>query len=91
MDGKKAEDFHVAYGESDLVVRFQRNQYAEVEAVYKHPNYYPDHEIVNDIALIKLARPLEFTVAVQPACLPDHHYRWHYDGALKVRPIACLS
>ena len=88
MDG-----FHVAYGESDLVTAYERNQYAEVEAVYKHPNYDDnDRYNLNDIALVKLARPLKFTKAVQPACLPAQPQD-HYDGVLKVRPIifTCLS
>jgi len=34
-----------------------------------HPNYNPDTTL-NDIAVIKLERPVKFTAAVQPACLP---------------------
>lgn len=40
-----------------------------IRAVY-HPQYDPT-TTVNDIAIIKLDRPIKFTSAVQPACLPS--------------------
>lgn len=77
----------MAYGENDLVKIFERKQYAEVEAFYQHPEFSID-DTPNDIALIRLKQPLNFSQAVQPACLPTEH-RERYDGVLKVRHSAC--
>ena len=79
---RKRFGFQVAYGSNDLVTIYERKKYSEVEVSYMHPDY--DRSLTNDIALVKLKRPLIFTEAVQPACLPDHRQN-HYDGVLKVR------
>ena len=81
---RKRFGFQVAYGSNDLVTIYERKQYSEVEVSYMYPDY--DWGVRNDIALVKLKQPLNFTEAVQPACLPDHHQD-HYDGILKARSI----
>ena len=86
--GLEKDYFHVGYGQ-DLVDMFERNQYAEVEAIHKHPKYDKNSKYFNDIALIKIS-PLTFNETVQPACLPDHHED-HYDGPLQVRSVAGFS
>ena len=86
------DSFHIGYGGQDLVEIFERNQYAKVEAIHKHPKFDKSKRSndLNDIALVKLAQPLNFSETVQPACLPDHHED-HYDGPLKVRSVAGFS
>ena len=89
----RSDSFHVGYGgNGDLYEIFERNQYAKVEAIHKHPKFDKSKRgnDFNDIALVKLRSPLNFTEAVQPACLPDHHED-HYDGPLQVTPVAGLK
>ena len=31
---------------------------------------------VNDIALMKLARPAEYSIAIQPICIPTENMKW---------------
>lgn len=83
MEDEDPDSFHVAFGENDLMKLFEHKQYAEVEAVHRHPDFNIDQP-ENDIALIQLKRPLNFSRAVQPACLPTEH-RASYDGVLKVK------
>ena len=43
----------------------------DIERIVPHPHFNPVGGVMfNDIALIKLSRPLEFNTFVQPACLP---------------------
>lgn len=39
-----------------------------VEIIFKHPQYNPN-TVANDITILRLAEPVEFTKYVQPACL----------------------
>ena len=43
---------------------------SNVDEITNHPNYDADTND-NDIAILKLKKPLTFTKDVQPACLPD--------------------
>ncbi|XP_055534239.1 trypsin II-P29-like [Wyeomyia smithii] len=45
-----------------------------IELVIPHPDYTPSNSYVNDIALCKLASPLEFSESVQPVTLPKPCY-----------------
>ena len=31
---------------------------------------------MNDIALMKLARPAEYSIAIQPICIPTENMKW---------------
>ena len=62
---------------------YDEKLYAEVEATYVHPKY-DDWSIENDIALIKVKKPFNFSDSCQPACLPAAAQDL-YDGTLKVR------
>ncbi|KAF4517624.1 hypothetical protein B566_EDAN002855 [Ephemera danica] len=58
-----------------LIARHDDNEGAEPEDVgiadfILHPEYHPQ-QWYNDIALIKLTRPVAFSQSVQPACLPE--------------------
>ena len=72
----------IAYGDNDLVKIYEQKKIVEVEAYHVHPNY-DNWYLSNDIALIKLKKPLNFSAAVQPACLPDQP-RDLYKNVLKV-------
>lgn len=74
----------MAYGSNDLVMIFDRKQYAEIRSIHTYPHYKRTAlRLLHDIAIIELLEPLSFSEAVQPACLPAR-YREHYDGALQV-------
>lgn len=45
----------------------------EVETIFTHPKYQPE-TYDNDIALMKLARPIKFTRFILPACLPEQDF-----------------
>lgn len=83
VDGEDPSEMLVGYGDHDLAKIYDRKQYAEVDAYYKHPNYtfWSNN---HDIALIKLKKSLNFAgKAIKPACLPLEH-RDHYKGVLRV-------
>ncbi|KAL0832343.1 hypothetical protein ABMA28_001776 [Loxostege sticticalis] len=50
--------------------RAKKSVFVKIEEITVHPYYVPDL-LLNDIALIKLAVPLEFKENVQPLKLPD--------------------
>ncbi|XP_068440607.1 mannan-binding lectin serine protease 1 [Clinocottus analis] len=43
-----------------------------VEKIFLHPNFQPDN-YNNDIALLRLEQPVEFTEFIRPVCLPPPH------------------
>lgn len=77
------DGWQIGFGHNDLVQIFNRNQYKPIKSFHRHPDYQFFPGTLNDIALIQLEKPLEFSDAVQPACLDleDHSL---FDGALKV-------
>lgn len=73
--GTKPTSIRVGYGDNDLVAIYDLNKYAEVENIINH-EFYDNISHENDISLIKLKKPLTFSEAVQPACLPSSdHFR----------------
>ena len=73
----------MAHGSNDLVTMYDEKLYAEVESIYVHPDY-SSWAMENDIALIKVKKPFNFSDSCQPACLPAAAQDL-YDGTLKVR------
>jgi transmembrane serine protease 3 len=60
----------VSAGAHDLYRPTANQQTVPASKVVYHERYNPDTTL-NDIAIIKLAKPIKFTSAVQPACLPS--------------------
>lgn len=56
-------------GAHDLYRPTSNQQSVRASNVVYHPQYN-SQTTLNDIAVVKLARPIKFTSAVQPACLP---------------------
>lgn len=59
----------VQVGRTDISKAVDSSVY-EIDLVIIHPNYDPYNSYVNDIALIKLRRPLEFSETIYPVQLP---------------------
>ena len=58
---------------SDFIFRdVESDTEAEIETVFIHPSYetVTSGGAVNDIALIKLKKPVKLDQFIQPACLP---------------------
>jgi secreted trypsin-like serine protease len=65
-----AEGFTVTLGAQDISNPDEETQIRmKVEAVYPHESYDPTN-ILNDVAILKLASPVQFSEYVQPICLP---------------------
>jgi len=62
--------FKITVGEHDRSKREGSEEDYTVEKVIRHPQYDTRH-LNNDIALLKLNRPVTFNKYVQPACLPS--------------------
>lgn len=56
-------------GEFDTLVDHGNEAIHRVETIATHHNYRPD-TYHNDIALIKLTKPIKFTRFILPACIP---------------------
>ncbi|XP_076839304.1 coagulation factor X [Brachyhypopomus gauderio] len=63
----------VILGEFDTLVREGREVTHVVDKVLVHMSYVPE-TYHNDIALIKLVKPIKFTKFILPACLPDRDF-----------------
>lgn len=59
----------VAGDQNSAMMDARTEQHLHVEDIFIHPDY-SRQAVVNDIALIKLKDPVEWTQWVQPVCLP---------------------
>lgn len=62
----RAENIRIILGAHDV----RKSKPISIDRVYHHPEYN-DMLHFNDIALIKLARPIEFNNEISPICLPS--------------------
>lgn len=60
-------------GEFDVLVDDENEAIYEVEAIITH-HRYQSGTYQNDIALIKLAKPIKFSRFILPACLPEQDF-----------------
>lgn len=60
-------------GEFDMLVDEGSEAIHEVETIIVHNNYRPD-TFHNDIALIKLATPINYSKFILPACIPEQEF-----------------
>ncbi|XP_042913548.1 serine protease 27 [Parasteatoda tepidariorum] len=64
--------FRVRPGDNDVSVRgFRSDLDIQVVDIQIHPDFGKPRRYSNDVALLKLKRPLEFDNFAQPICLPD--------------------
>lgn len=63
----------VVLGEHDTLVKEGREVTHDVDEILIHKNYMAD-TYHNDIALIKLSKPITFTNFIIPACLPEYEF-----------------
>ncbi|KAH9501156.1 hypothetical protein DERF_012022, partial [Dermatophagoides farinae] len=61
---------YIRAGEHDLMIPEGSEQQEPVSSLFVHPEYDPD-TVDNDIALLKLRRPLQMNRFVSPICLPS--------------------
>ena len=45
---------------------------SKVAKIINHPNYDPDHRLLNDIALLELEKPVEFIEGIEIACMANN-------------------
>ena len=62
-------DCGVLLGKHNLQRNESEQLMAEIADYFVHPAVNPDG-LYNDLALLKLSKPLKFTDAIQPICLP---------------------
>ncbi|XP_038190293.1 chymotrypsin-C [Arvicola amphibius] len=63
--------YRVALGKNDLTVEDEEGSvYADVDTIYVHEKWNPIF-VRNDIAIIKLANPVELSDTIKVACLPE--------------------
>ena len=77
-----SDRYEVKMGSNDLIQMFDTANGYEIAEVIRHPNLtYHGMTPANDLALVRLARPIEFDEKVQPACfdVADTH---EYAGQL---------
>ena len=74
-----AKDYAIELPGNDLVKLYDEDMYVEAKEVVQHPEsagMWPGIT-TNDIGLIKLLRPLNFSSTVQPACLDTVHQEFY--------------
>ncbi|CAK6980425.1 uncharacterized protein LOC128354592 [Scomber scombrus] len=64
---------YITLGEFDVLVDDGTEVVRQVETIIAHNKYRPD-TYHNDIALIKLTKPIKFSRYIVPACLPEQDF-----------------
>ncbi|XP_053735144.1 uncharacterized protein LOC128767227 [Synchiropus splendidus] len=68
----RAKYFYVKLGEFDVLVDHGHEATHQVEKIIRHNGFSTTYE--NDIALIKLTKPIKFSRYILPACLPEMNF-----------------
>ncbi|XP_036396299.1 coagulation factor X [Megalops cyprinoides] len=69
----QSRTFYIVLGDFDREVKEPHEAVYEVDQVLTHRRYIPE-TYHNDIALIKLQKPIKFSPYILPACLPDNEF-----------------
>lgn len=69
-------------GEFDTLVDDGNEATYNVEAIITHNKYKPD-TYLNDIALLKLNKPIKFSRFILPACIPEQAFA----EKVKIKPL----
>lgn len=64
------KDYQVLLGSTQLYQHTQHAQKMSVNRIIMHPDFEKFHPFGNDIAMLQLHLPVNFTFYVSPACLP---------------------
>lgn len=81
---------HIVAGEYNLAQEEGHEQERKVSRTFKHPEY--NQNIVdNDIALLRLERPLKLTQRVWPACLPEQNEELEPDSMTTILGWGAIS
>lgn len=64
---------HLHSGEFDVLVDHGNEETFSVDTIIAHHKYRPE-TYLNDIALIKVSKPIKFSKFILPACLPEHDF-----------------
>lgn len=64
--GRSASNFNITFGLYDLLSPDQGSFSRSVDKLVVHPDY---KDLSNDLTLMRLSQPVNFTDQVQPACL----------------------
>ncbi|XP_068165663.1 coagulation factor X [Antennarius striatus] len=70
---KQSQYLYVKLGEFDTLVEHGNEATHMVESIMTHNKYKPE-TYLNDIALIKLVKPIKFSRYILPACLPKQGF-----------------
>lgn len=76
VDGLDASEIKVLLGGHNITKDF--TEVRRVKSIHQHEGFNI-FTFDNDIALLKLAKPVRFGPKVQPACLPDGSKRFFFD------------
>lgn len=68
---RQASSFKIGVGEHNRNMREGSEEDIPVSKIFSHPSYQRS-TLNNDIAIIKLSRPVKFGKFVSPVCLPDN-------------------
>lgn len=64
---------HLHSGEFDVLVDHGNEETYNVDTIIAHHKYMPE-TYLNDIALIKVSKPIKFSRFILPACLPEQDF-----------------
>lgn len=83
---------HLHSGEFDVLVDHGNEETFDVDTIIAHHKYKPE-TYLNDIALIKVSKPIKFSRFILPACLPEQDFaeKVNLEPGPTHNPICCYS
>lgn len=83
VDTKRVSSLTVVAGEHSLASNDKTEQTRYIKAITIHPDYKPEFNLANDIAVLELSSPLSLNNFVAPIKLPNPHHE--AKGFLKIQ------